>query len=189
MCIKAHSTPWAGYLLSFDYSKPVNPLVMKEQQHQAFLIAKVKPHGDGPARYRCLGAYKHAWCYSSAPVKAAHRLITLLKQQPNAQIVREELRSVEGKYGAFGEEEPKVPRLPCVIHHFVANRGLTRVAAYRCSYTMFLLHMAFNVDYDENSPSLSGCWFSATLGTFHNVLHAGAKVWKKGMSSGRLRLL
>ncbi|KAI5889050.1 uncharacterized protein SCHCODRAFT_02670092 [Schizophyllum commune H4-8] len=143
---------------------------MKEQQHQAFLIAEVKPNGDGPARYRCLGAYKHAWCYSSAPVKAAHRFITLLKQQPNAQIVREELRSVEGKYGAFGEEEPKVPRLPC-------------------SYAMFLLHMAFNVDYDENSPSLSGCWFSATLGTFHNVLHAGAKVWKKGMSSGRLRLL
>ena len=51
---------------------------------------------------------------------------------------------------------------------------------------MFLLHMAFNVDYDEESPSLSGCWFAELLGPFLNVLHASEKVWKKGTSFERL---
>ncbi|KAL1693140.1 hypothetical protein GGG16DRAFT_111366 [Schizophyllum commune] len=131
---------------------------MKEPQHQAFLIAKVKPHGGAPARYRCVGAYEHAWCHGLLPVKAAYRTITLLKQQPNAQIVREELRTIDGKYGAFGEEGPKAPKLPC-------------------SYTTYLLHMASNVDYEKNSLGQSGYWFSMSMGTFENVLDASTKVW------------
>lgn len=64
-----------------------------------------------------------------------------MKQQSNAQIVREELRSVEGKYGAFGEEEPKVPRLPYVAQHFMANRNLTQSGSLQVLvYDVFAPH-------------------------------------------------
>ena len=155
----------------------------KEPQHQAFLIAKVKPHGGAPARYRCVGAYEHAWCHGSLPVKAAYRTITLLKQQPNAQIVREELRTIDGKYGAFGEEEPKAPKLPYAFHYSATRRSATDYCMRRCSYTTYLLHMASNVDYDKNSLGRSGYWFSMSMGTFENVLDASTKVWTTGTSS------
>ena len=84
------------------------------QYHGAFMIAKVRPHGGGEARYRSLGGIWNSWCYGSLPVKAAHRMITLLRQQPNAQIVGEELRRIEGKYGAHGTMEPTIIDFPYV---------------------------------------------------------------------------
>ncbi|KAE9405044.1 hypothetical protein BT96DRAFT_753158, partial [Gymnopus androsaceus JB14] len=69
------------------------------QRHQAFLIARIVPHGstDGKAYYRCIGAYHHQWSVkNSEPV--ADRFLTLLKQPVNAAIVREEVKSDQGKY-------------------------------------------------------------------------------------------
>ncbi|KAL1745369.1 hypothetical protein HDZ31DRAFT_36651 [Schizophyllum fasciatum] len=126
------------------------------QYHHAFLIAKVRPHGGSTPRYRCLGGIWNSWCYGSLPVKGAHRMITLLRQPSNAQIVREELRSIEGKYGATGEDEPRIPRVPC-------------------PYTLFLLLMSFNVDYDDNSLSLSGRYFS--MGSYKHTCDAGMGCW------------
>ena len=85
------------------------------QWHQALIIAKVKPHDGEKHRYRCLGSIYHSWCYGSLPVKGAHRFITLIKQELNARIVQEELDAVQGKYGAYGKEEPRIPDVPCVI--------------------------------------------------------------------------
>ena len=80
-----------------------------------------------------MGAYEHAWCHGLLPVRAAYRTIILLKQQPNAQIVREELRTIDGEYSAFGEEEPKVPKLPYVFHYSATRRSATDYCMHRCS--------------------------------------------------------
>ncbi|KAL1712261.1 hypothetical protein EV715DRAFT_213975 [Schizophyllum commune] len=133
------------------------------QYHEGFIIAKVKPHGGGQAQYRSLGGVWNSWCYGSLPVKAAHRMITLLKQPLNAHIVREELRSIEGKYGAYGEEEPKIGRLPCPYAHF-------------------LLQMAFNVDYDKDSVSLSGRWFG--VGSYKHICGAEMGCWEEENTDG-----
>ncbi|KAL1712268.1 hypothetical protein EV715DRAFT_213981 [Schizophyllum commune] len=126
------------------------------QWHQALVIAKIKPHDGEKPRYRCLGSIYHSWCYGSLPVKGAHRFITLIKQELNARIVQEELDAVQGKYGAYGKEEPKIPDVPC-------------------PYTTSLLNMAFNVDHDEDSLSLSGRWFSS--GSYRNVCSASMGCW------------
>lgn len=128
-----------------------------------FIIARVRPHGGGDARYRCVGAMYNHWCYGSLPVKGAHRMVTLLKQESNAQIVREELRSIEGKYGAEGTQEPVIPRVPC-------------------PYTLFLLNLAFNADLDESSISLSGRYFSG--GSHKNILHASMGCWDEDNDEG-----
>ncbi|KAE9403599.1 hypothetical protein BT96DRAFT_814672, partial [Gymnopus androsaceus JB14] len=101
------------------------------------------------AYYRCLGAYHHQWCYGSLPLRAADRFITLVKQPVNAAIIREEIKSVQGKYGRH-EQEPQIPDAPC-------------------PYSIFLLACALNIDLEERyihgGPFRSslleawmGCW-------------------------------
>ena len=85
------------------------------QRHQAWIIARVKPHGGGKPRYRCIGGIHHQWCYGSLPLKGLIRIATLLKQKPNADIVQEELRAIEGKYGSHLAEAPKIPNCPYVL--------------------------------------------------------------------------
>ncbi|TRM69902.1 hypothetical protein BD626DRAFT_625185 [Schizophyllum amplum] len=131
------------------------------QRHQAFIVAKVKPHGGGRARYRCIGALHHQWCYGSLPVKGIVRMTTMLKQKPNAQIVLEELRSIEGKYGSHLDEEPEIPQVPC-------------------PYTLFLLNLAFNADL--GSSSVSGQYISS--GSHHGVLHASMGCWDGDNNDG-----
>ncbi|KAJ7667919.1 hypothetical protein DFH06DRAFT_1183916 [Mycena polygramma] len=96
------------------------------QRHQVFVVARVAARGTSDPRYRCVGAYHHQWCYGRLPLKAARRFITLIKQKDNAELVREELRSIQGKYG-LGETEPRMPSVPC-------------------PYTTFLLASAWCVD-------------------------------------------
>lgn len=103
------------------------------QRHQAFLIAKVKPHGSTEAKYRCVAAYHHQWCYGTLPLRAARRLLTLVKQPENAEIIREELRGLDGKYGRF-REKPKIPDVPCPFIATILGSSwdadLTREHAY-----------------------------------------------------------
>ncbi|KAI0045830.1 hypothetical protein FA95DRAFT_1560805 [Auriscalpium vulgare] len=83
------------------------------QRHQAFVIARVRPHGDAstPPKYRCIAAFHHQWCYGTLPLRATMRFITLLKQDDNAELVRAELATLHGKYGRWGEE-PRIPKVP-----------------------------------------------------------------------------
>ncbi|KAI5889170.1 uncharacterized protein SCHCODRAFT_02585197 [Schizophyllum commune H4-8] len=131
------------------------------QRHQAWIIAQVKPHGGGKPRYRCIGGLHHQWCYGSLPLKGLIRIATLLKQKPNAEIVQEELRSIEGKYGSHLDEAPKIPNCPC-------------------RYTTFLLNLAFNADLD--SDSVSGQYFSN--GSLGNVLPASWGCWDGDNNDG-----
>ncbi|KAE9402177.1 hypothetical protein BT96DRAFT_918379 [Gymnopus androsaceus JB14] len=121
------------------------------QRHQAFIVARVVPHGstDGKAYYRCLGARHHQWCYGSLPLRAADRFLTLMKNPVNAAIIREEVKSVQGKYGRHGEK-PGIPKVPC-------------------PYSVFLLALAFNFDLEENYTS--GGPFE------HGLLPAGMGCW------------
>ncbi|KAF9055220.1 hypothetical protein BDZ89DRAFT_975541, partial [Hymenopellis radicata] len=118
------------------------------QRHQAFLIAKVVPHGATQAYYRCIAAVHHQWCYGRLPIDATRRLVLLLKQKDNAEIVRHEVASIQGKYGRFGQT-PLIPKAPC-------------------PYSAFLLAQAWTIDLqDPKEPYFSGVSFSNAL------LHAG----------------
>jgi hypothetical protein len=82
------------------------------QRHQAFIIARVVPHGGTKHQYRCIAAFHHQWCYGKLPLQATRRLLTLVKQKDNADIIRAEIRSINGKYGSLGNK-PDVPDVPC----------------------------------------------------------------------------
>ena len=82
------------------------------QRHQAFVIAKVIPHGSTEAKHRCIAAFHHQSCFGLLVLEAVDRLLTLVEQPENAEIIREELRSIDGKYGQF-DEEPRIPDAPC----------------------------------------------------------------------------
>ncbi|KIP10591.1 hypothetical protein PHLGIDRAFT_101003 [Phlebiopsis gigantea 11061_1 CR5-6] len=99
------------------------------QRHQAFLIAKVKPHGSSEANYRCIAAYHHQWCYGSLPLRATRRLLTLVKQPENAEIIREEIRAIDGKQ--------KLSDVPC-------------------PFASTIVGAAWNVDLSEGNVMLSG---------------------------------
>ncbi|KAJ7276309.1 hypothetical protein B0H12DRAFT_1005119 [Mycena haematopus] len=99
------------------------------QRHQIFLVARVAMRSIAEPRYRCLGAYHHQWCYGRLPLIAARRFLTLIKQQDNVELVREELRALQGNYGE-GTTEPRMPNVPC-------------------PYTTFLMASAFCVDLES----------------------------------------
>ncbi|KAJ7904413.1 hypothetical protein B0H14DRAFT_3421196 [Mycena olivaceomarginata] len=88
------------------------------QRHQVFLVARVVPSAGGEARYRCVAAYHHQWCYGRLPLIAARRFLTLLKQKDNAKLVSEEVRALQGKYGT-GTSEPRLPDVPCPYTTFL----------------------------------------------------------------------
>ncbi|TRM68439.1 hypothetical protein BD626DRAFT_626740 [Schizophyllum amplum] len=119
------------------------------QRHQAFLIAKVVPHGGGRARYRCIAALHHQWCYGTLPVRAVIRLLALLRQPGNAQIVKAELADIAEKYGGSMDEKPPAPRIPC-------------------PFSAYLLNVAFNCDIEE--PYASG-------GSLQGMLDAKMNCW------------
>lgn len=89
-------------------------------------------------------------------MRAADRFITLVKKPVNAAIMREELKSIQGKYGRYGDLEPKIPNAPCF-------------------YSICLLASAFNINLDEGyvhgdglgSSLLNaqmGCWDGGQCG-------------------------
>lgn len=102
------------------------------RRHQVFIIARVLT-ADGEKHYRCVGAFHHQWCYETLPISAAARLLTLIKQKDNAEIIREELRLIQGKYGRW-RQSPRVPKVPL-------------------PYTTFLLASSWTTDYGD--PLLS----------------------------------
>ena len=120
------------------------------QRHQAFLIARVIPYGETKPQYRCIAAYHHQWCYGSLPLAATRRFLTLVKQKENAEIVREEVRAIDGKYGTYEDNDPEIPGVPC-------------------PFAVALLGMSWNVDLSD-SEDLMYC----SGRSFHDdVLEAG----------------
>ncbi|KAI5826178.1 hypothetical protein K523DRAFT_204032, partial [Schizophyllum commune Tattone D] len=122
------------------------------QRHQAFLIAKVVPHGGGRARYRCIAALHHQNCDRPIYVRSLCRLLKLLRQPGNARIVREDLASIQGKYGPYMREKPLAPRIPC-------------------PFAAYLLNVAFSCDVYEPY---------AAPGSFGGVLDAKMGCWSGG---------
>lgn len=92
-----------------------------ESPHQAFLLARVRPHGTlpgSPGRYRCIGAlYIRSDCKGVIPLQAVRRFINLISQKGNASVVRSELRAIDGQYGHAVDELPKIPDFPCPFAH------------------------------------------------------------------------
>ncbi|KAJ7638714.1 hypothetical protein FB45DRAFT_1023481 [Roridomyces roridus] len=112
------------------------------QRHQIFIVARVATR-DSAARYRCVGAYHHQWCYGRLPLKAARRFITLIKQKDNAAIVKDELRAMQVQ-----DSEAQVP----------------------CPYSTFLMATACCVDlqppeYYGHGVSFSNSVLDAGMGS------------------------
>ncbi|KAG6846915.1 hypothetical protein H0H93_011150, partial [Arthromyces matolae] len=124
--------------------------------HRAFLIAKVVPHGGTQAKYRCVAAMHHHWCYGILPLRAVRRFITLLKKPLHQKIIHEELRLLDGQYGRQ-REEPKFPSNPC-------------------PFSSFLLITSFNVDCSEN---LEDAYVSG-LGLRPSILSANSGIFDGG---------
>jgi hypothetical protein len=138
------------WLFSFSAHFLSSLVAIMGQRHQAFVIARVIRHKETQPKYRCIAAVHHQWCYGRLPLRATRRLLTLVKQKDNAEIIRSEIRSIDGMYGA-GNQQPKVPKIPC-------------------PYTAFLLATAWTTDL-ENPEDI---YTSGT--TFKNdTLHAGMR--------------
>jgi hypothetical protein len=102
------------------------------QRHQAFVIARIRPHGSTAAKYRCIAAIHHQWCYGRLPLLATHRFLKLVRQPRNAEIVQYEIDAIHGQYGRF-KKKPAMPKVPC-------------------PFVSILLQQAFSVELsDENS--------------------------------------
>ncbi|KAF8968231.1 hypothetical protein BDZ97DRAFT_1655263 [Flammula alnicola] len=131
------------------------------QRHQAYIIARVVPHGSPPdkANYRCIGAIHHQWCYGRLPLKAAIRFMTLVKQKDNAEIVREEVHALNGLYGSAMAEAPTIPDVPC-------------------PFTSFLLASAFSADLSDPEKwyGSSIIYESAKMGTLEGDNNDGITV-------------
>lgn len=117
--------------------------------HQAFIIARVIPHGNPPcsAQYRCVGALIQQFYSLKLPLIAVTRFMKLIKQEDNAAIIREEIRAIDGLYG---KPNPPIPDLPC-------------------PFTSFLLLLAWSTDLSNpgsRSPSQTDdiCFLEAGAG-------------------------
>ncbi|KAG5642855.1 hypothetical protein DXG03_002032 [Asterophora parasitica] len=133
------------------------------QRHQAFVIAKIVPHGGDKAFYRCIAALHHQWCYGSLPLRAVLRMLSVVKNIENADIIRHELRQLDGKYGRWGSKS-MLPDNPC-------------------PYTSFLLAASWNLDFqDTDSPyitygnSLLGALIPADMGSTQGENNDGITV-------------
>lgn len=85
------------------------------QRHQAFVIARIRPHGDRSTtspQYRCIAAFHHQWCYGRLPLHATNRFISQIKHRDNAPIVLAEIAAIQGQYGRW-RKEPRIPQVPC----------------------------------------------------------------------------
>ncbi|KDQ52046.1 hypothetical protein JAAARDRAFT_198696 [Jaapia argillacea MUCL 33604] len=134
------------------------------QRHQIFAIARVRRHGvppDAPPAYRCVAAFHHQWSYGRLPARAMHRLLTLLKQPFNAEVVRAELRAIDGQYGGW-RESPSIPDIPC-------------------PFVTALVGTAWCVDLEDvkhpyGTGSLSGSALSAAMGSAEGDNNDGISV-------------
>ncbi|KAF7301373.1 hypothetical protein MIND_00702500 [Mycena indigotica] len=130
------------------------------QRHQIFLVARVVAHGENAARYRCVGAYHHQWCYGRLPLMGARRFITLLKQKDNAKIVKAEIDAIQGQYG-----KENLPR---------------NVDYVPCPYSLFLVSSAFCIDLENNYASgvtFQHAILDARMGSFDGDNNDGITVF------------
>jgi hypothetical protein len=125
----------AAYITVLSYH-----LTIMGQRHQAFAIARIVLRGRTEPQYRCIAAFHHQWCYGKLPLKATRRFLTLIKQKSNAEIIRAEIQSIDGKYGALGEK-PDIPAVPC-------------------PYTALLLATCWSIDLKEDPVYISGVSFT-----------------------------
>lgn len=128
------------------------------QRHQVYLIARIRPHGSTVPRYRCIAGYHHQWCFDLSPIRAARRCITAIKQKEHTDILREELRAVDGKYGTFGHK-PELPDRPC-------------------PFASFLLCLNWDVDFTPTPPALP--IFSGDVHE-NSIVRANADCWEISM--------
>ena len=123
------------------------------QRHQAFLIARVRPHGarpGDPGQRRCIAALYHQWCYGTLPLLAMRRLITLVSHPENAAVLRAEIRTIDGQCG-HGDEQPQIPDIPCpYAASLLASAWTTDLEAGREIYVS-----GWTLDYHIASMS---CW-------------------------------
>ncbi|KAJ7699973.1 hypothetical protein B0H17DRAFT_271998 [Mycena rosella] len=130
------------------FSQPPSCVAIMGQRHQVFIVARVVARNETVPRYRCVGAYHHQWCYGRLPLMATKRFFTLIKQKDNAEIIKEEIRAIQGKYDS-GEKLPKAP----------------------CPYSLFLLASAWCVDLENRYASggsfengMLDAWMGSTEG-------------------------
>ena len=127
------------------------------QRHQIYVIARVRRKNETTGHRRCVAAYHHQWCYGTLPPLAINRFLKLVRVHNNAEIVREELRAIDGKYSTNGEE-PRIPDTPC-------------------PFTSTLLGLSFCVDLETQGPRyVSGMTLQQAL------LPASMDSWGGGMS-------
>jgi hypothetical protein len=76
--------------------------------HQAFVIVRY-----GRGNYRCVAAYDHPCCRGPVqPLRAVRRMLDLVRQPDNAQIVRYELKSAHEQLNLFSRAA-EIPDDPC----------------------------------------------------------------------------
>ncbi|KAL6302800.1 hypothetical protein BKA93DRAFT_917900, partial [Sparassis latifolia] len=132
------------------------------QRHQAFAIARVRPHGSpphSPPKYRCIAAYHHQWCYGRLPLLATYRLLTLVRQKENAEIVRAEIRNIDGKYGHY-QEQPEIINVPC-------------------PFTAYLFGVSWDVDLTVAEDA-----YSSGVTFHHSLLRASMGSWDGDNNDG-----
>ncbi|KIJ63033.1 hypothetical protein HYDPIDRAFT_29729 [Hydnomerulius pinastri MD-312] len=85
------------------------------QRHQVYVLARLRPFGGGPPRHRCIARIHDQCCYGEMPVQATRRFFSLIKRRENMEIIKTELRDLDGKYG--GDEA--FPPSPCPFIEFL----------------------------------------------------------------------
>lgn len=153
-------------------------------KHQIFLIARVVPHElhcSGEARYCCVGVFDHQWCYGRLPLRATRRLLNLFKNEDNAEIIREELHAIQGKYARPGAAPVLIAHLDRAIY-LLENQGdreeicqeleaslgkdgaVPAMPDIPCPYTTFLAASAWCVDIENLAePYASGVFFKNSV--------------------------
>ncbi|THH20556.1 hypothetical protein EW146_g830 [Bondarzewia mesenterica] len=122
------------------------------QRHQVYVVARVRSTNatlaDAPAKYRCIVALHHQWCYGRLPLLATRRFLTLVKFPENAEIIRWELDHIQDK----GEEKNKNKK----------NKKNTL-----CPYTAFLLSTSWTASLadPENPYASSSFLFNPNMGS------------------------
>ena len=87
-------------------------VVQMGHRHMAFVIARVRPYSVSERAYRCVAAFYHQWCFGTGPLRAVRRFVSMVKQKETGDVVRAELRAIDGLYGPQGME-PMCPQRPC----------------------------------------------------------------------------
>ncbi|KIJ69414.1 hypothetical protein HYDPIDRAFT_46936, partial [Hydnomerulius pinastri MD-312] len=91
------------------------------QRHQIYVVARLRPAGDGQPRYRCIVALHDQWCYGRLPLKGTRRFFSLIKQSENIEIVRAELKALDGKY----DRDESLSPIPCPYIAFLLTLSWT----------------------------------------------------------------